>query len=337
MVRLDRAIREYLPVPDEEEPCVTLEELFEIWSKIVIPRYSKVLEERVPEVRRYRPYVAHRLDNFEKAVKAWLIGLSRSRYPGVGLWEGIFEVFGYRHPYFYYYMRWLGFIATSRDIRSVFGVRLRTRELKKLKMVEEGYLYVLTKVYVTGSYEEKYGFSYQIECALTPVLEYREDERKICIDFDYVKELLFNALNASQLDDNFVDVLETYYDVFGIKFDFTAWSWDFERFKTARYCYLGVQKQNLYGSYWIYEYYIWFLRKPYPETDVEWVSNLHGGAVRFGVDWKCFTVPEALASTVLDADGKKWVEEEAEEVIQSYRRRQEEEAEILKYVYEKGG
>ena len=333
MVRLDKYRRE-LP---EEEPCVSLEELFEIWNRIIVPNYSRVLESKLPEVARYRRYFAHRLDNFEKAIKAWSIGLRRSRYPGVGLWEGIQEVFGYRHPYFYYYMRWLGLLATTKDIAAVFGTRKRSDYLKKLKRIEEGYLYFLTKAYFTGSYEEKRSFEYQIESSFTIPLDYDDETKKLCVDFDYMRKCTFNALSSSDLDENLVNVMESEVSVYGVKIDFTGISWDFERYKTARYCYVGIQKQNLYGSYWVYEYYLWFLREPYPSNEIEWVSNTHGGVVRRGRRYTCYItpIPETYASTILDADGKTWVEEEATETVESYIRRQEEEAEVIRYVYER--
>ena len=315
-------VKEYLPVPEEEKPCISLEELFEIWNRIIIPRYSKKLEETIPEIRRYRPYVAHNLENFEKAVKAWCIGLQRSRYRGVGIWEGIVEVFGYRHPYFYYYMRWLGMIATSRDIAAFIGRRPGPER-------EEGYLYFLIKVYFTGGYEAKKPFEYQIENSLVYPFEYHEDEKLLCLDEGKLRSISFNALEVSELEENFVDTLITYYDVYGIKIDFTAFSWGFERHEQSRYCYLGVQKQNLYGGYWIYEYYFWYRREPYPGTDIEWVSNVSGGPTWYR-RYTCYAPVEVRASIVFELTGKEWVEEEAEEMIKRYRRRQEETAPIIR-------
>ncbi|RLI96774.1 MAG: hypothetical protein DRP00_04890 [Candidatus Aenigmatarchaeota archaeon] len=190
-------------IEDIEYPCIPLETLWEYWEKAYIPIIGRKLEEMDPRFRRYRRYIAHRLDWFERAVRTWINhGLRKSHIHDWGIRDAIREEFGYFHPFFYYYMRWLGMYLESMDSELLFREKW------------EGFLFNPIKLVLTGSYTKKYRKTYrkgrkksrgpvrpwefQVEIVVTaPCMEYQE-ERGLCIDVHWLKELFENLMDALQ-------------------------------------------------------------------------------------------------------------------------------------------
>ena len=188
---------EIVPI-EEEYACIHITELYEIWENY-INNYGRPLERRNPSIYRWR--VRHTLDNFDTAIKIWITGLKKSSFPGYNIRHAIEEHFGYFHPGFYYYMRYLGLYAESIDFTIMFPHE---------KPAMEGFLYNPIKIVVTGRYKvkpyrKKYGpksrgpvrpMEFQIELVLTaPCLRYDEVSKEVCIEFHYLWNLWDNVID----------------------------------------------------------------------------------------------------------------------------------------------
>jgi len=266
-VRIDHRLRKFFEA--EEHPCLSVRSMVIIWH--IIASVLNRLATR-PAVVRYGGRIHRRVleGNFEpfvKALEVWLYGMKHSTRLGYSLREAVRAVLGRDDPMLRYYIRYLGMYMTRNDVM-LFR--------KYIPSADTGFAYPTVKVIFTGDYTARHPFEFQVEVAMmSPCLYLTEDKTHICLDTAYLHELAVNLLLAcSRLTRDYQTsrLLETIVDnaeVEGFEISFSHIGWGFEYRLDIRWCLIAVQKQNLYGSYPYYEYYLWIVREMYPGTEAE--------------------------------------------------------------------
>ena len=249
-----KKLRDVLYFEEPETAIVDWDYLFNFFT-LVADFLSNYLD---PAVARYR--ASHNMSNFKKAIEIWVSCCKEN----LTIWECLRKFFGYYRSDFYYYLRWLGLYMTYLD-----AIRLR----QKFKLhIQEGWLYFVTKVEITGSYGGSNPFEYQIETSVSaPCFEV--STRGLQINSNYLLMLTEEFLQSSDLSASLVETIVSNWEVKGITLVLTGFFWSFERRKDVRWCLCVLQKQNLYGGYAYYEYYIWGVRLPWPSTELEFVTE----------------------------------------------------------------
>ena len=331
-IRIDhRLVRFFEP---EEHPCYSVESVFIIWHLI-----SSVLNRLVqrPTVVRYgervhRRVLAGNFEPFVRALEVWIFGMKHSTRIGYSLREAVREVLGRDDPVLRYYMRFLGMYMTSEDAR-LFR--------KFLPSADRGFAYPLFKIVFTGEYGGKHPFEFQVEIATyCPALYVTSSRREVCVDVGYLSRLGENLLVAcadltsDEHTANLLDAIVSEAEVEGFEVSFSELAWGLEYRLDIRWCLVAVQKQNLYGTYPYYEYYMWIVRAMYPSTEAEPIILLrrrrYAEAERLFVDVEKTIRPVGRVghSKIALSDATRRVLEEVAQVIAKFAQRRQEQ--ILK-------
>ena len=236
------------------------EQLNRIARRETVIRYGSRVDEYV---RRgfYRPLI--------DALKVWTECVRSSSTMPFSLRECMRRVLGRWRPDIYYYLRYLGLYMTRDDARLF--------QANGVESCFGGFLYPLIKIIFTMRYEEsKHPFIMQIEVAgYFPAYYLTESGEEICLDRDYLltigRNLYVEAIEYSgePIETIVYAIPLSIEAVLGIDVRFGYPAWGFEYMRPIRWCLISVQKMNLYGSFPIYEYYCWILRRVYPYTNSE--------------------------------------------------------------------
>lgn len=209
------------------------------------------------------------LSPFVRAVKVWIHGLKHGKEFGYTLRRAIVETLGRFDRDLYYYMRFLGMYLTREDSRYL------SRFLGPLGW---GFAYPAIKVIFTGEYSEKHPFEFQVEVELMVGAFDLVEDRWLRLEAGWLtseaKELVLDVadLTADDTGRAMLEAIVDNWEVLGFDFIMSALWHSFEYRIDVRWCAVSVQKQNLYGSFNVYEYNYWIVRKMYPDMGSEAVE-----------------------------------------------------------------
>ena len=273
-------------------PCVPVVELLPLLSSFARLNLS-VRSSSDPVVRYGFPLFRRVVDGdyvpLVCALYVWSVGSANSGKVMYGLSSAVRDCrefisrFGMSPISLYYLVRLLCLYLNRQDV-----VLLR----RFIRQCNVGFLYFATKTVFSGRYVGRCPFDFQVEVAFTaPVFRVEKigDEWCVCIDTYYLldqsRRLLSDAgylmfsLYGDEAFYTLVSLIIDEWECVGIEWVRSCFTWCLDRYVFARWVAIGIQKENLYGSFPVYSYVVGIVRDIYPRIGSEAVDMFNRGMV----------------------------------------------------------